>query len=305
MGFVVASSVTCGLLRGDPRPARVVAVLDAAVYLEVPFRPRDGATGDSGSGGSRSGEPAVAWVALLARDAVRVPIGLVTALPSQRRPFAAVTAGDEAVIGGGELALPGRRADGGGAVHRPLRYWDPTVPRFGAALATASAARRAEALAQPAAVLPHVETDPWGALVEALEAALGAPIPDPRRLAEAVGALAGLGPGLTPAGDDVLAGALVTLAASGDGARRAALARAVEGVAGRTTPLSAALLAQAAAGRAVPQVGDVLRAVAGSGDLDAVIARLGRVGHTSGAALALGMRAALRATTGRALRRCA
>ena len=300
MGFVVASSVTCGLLRGDPRPARVVAVLDAAVYLEISSRPGDGGPGDS-----RPGEPATAWVALLARDAVRVPIGLVTALPSQRRPFAAVTVGDRAVIGGGELALPGGGPAGGDAVHRPLRYWDPTVPRFGAALGTASAARRAEALAQLATAMPRAATDPWRTPAQALEAALGSPDPDPHRLAEAAGALAGLGPGLTPAGDDVLAGALVTLAAAGDGTRRAALARAVEGVVGRTTPLSAVLLAQAAAGRAVPQVGDVLRAVAGSGDLDAVIGRLGRVGHTSGAALALGMRAALRAVTGHVLRRCA
>jgi len=49
----------------------------------------------------------------------------------------------------------------------------------------------------------------------------------------------------------------------------------------------------------------VLRALAGSGDLDAALARLAAVGHTSGAALALGVRAAVRARAGHSLGRCA
>jgi hypothetical protein len=61
--------------------------------------------------------------------------------------------------------------------------------------------------------------------------------------------LVGLGPGSTPAGDDLLAGVLATLAALGDDARCGALGAAVRScVAHRTTPLSAALLDAAADG---------------------------------------------------------
>jgi Protein of unknown function (DUF2877) len=288
VAFVVASSAVGELVRGAPRAARVVAVLPAAVYLEVP---------------GRAGPD---WVALLARDAVRVPIGLVTAVPRARRPFDDVRVGDAASVGAGELRLPARRAAGrDDAGYRPLRYWDPTAPTLGGALAGPAAARRGEAVTQLTAALPGGDAAGWAERARALESALAPWVPVPDRLAAAVGALAGLGPGLTPAGDDVLAGALVTLAAAADEPRRAALARAVEGALGRTVPISAALLAQACRGRSVPEVAALLRAVAGSGDLDAALAALALVGHTSGAALALGVRTVLRARTRRHLVGCA
>jgi hypothetical protein len=119
-----------------------------------------------------------------------------------------------------------------------------------------------------------------------------------RLLAEAdrgaVAGLLGLGDGLTPAGDDVLAGWLVTRHAAGlDGEPvAAAVARARH----RTTTLSATLLDRAAAGETVPQLRDVLAGVAAGLPPDrtrALVDDLLAVGHSSGAGLALGASLAL------------
>jgi Protein of unknown function (DUF2877) len=88
--------------------------------------------------------------------------------------------------------------------------------------------------------------------------------------------LIGLGPGLTPSGDDYLGGMLVTLRLTGrgvqsDGLWRWLQPRLKEG----TSPISAAHLAAAAAGEAHEALHDVLN---GKLDLDALDA----VGHTSG-----------------------
>ncbi|HTI35497.1 MAG TPA: DUF2877 domain-containing protein [Miltoncostaea sp.] len=107
-------------------------------------------------------------------------------------------------------------------------------------------------------------------------AAIG-PLDDPDRLL-------GRGPGLTPSGDDALAGYLA-LAAHAHRAwglpDPAPLARALAAQApGRTTRVSAAMLAAAAAGRYAPVVGAACRA--GAAELPAALARLAAVGATSG-----------------------
>jgi hypothetical protein len=107
--------------------------------------------------------------------------------------------------------------------------------------------------------------------------------------ATAVAALVGLGPGLTPAGDDVVAAVLVALDAGGDGARAGAVLDGVRPRLVGTTTVSAALLVHAGAGRAVPQLARHLRSPADAGAL----ADLLRVGSSSGAALALGARVGL------------
>lgn len=121
----------------------------------------------------------------------------------------------------------------------------------------------------PPTVLPHV---------------VGVDVPetvDPSRLV-------GRGPGLTPSGDDVLAGALVAAHAVGDPRlprwrlrTREALERSA------STAVSRALLQHAAQGWAVPELAAFVVAVC---DGDAVVAAgpLLAVGHTSGAALAGG-----------------
>lgn len=73
---------------------------------------------------------------------------------------------------------------------------------------------------------------------------------DAGMVADAAGRLAGLGPGLTPSGDDVLAGALVALAVRPPADADVLRERMVSAVAGRTTRISLAYLDAAARGEA-------------------------------------------------------
>jgi hypothetical protein len=93
--------------------------------------------------------------------------------------------------------------------------------------------------------------------------------------------LIGLGPGLTPSGDDFLSGALATLDALGEHQAHAALARTVEESLSATSALSAALLRAAAA----RHVGEHLHRMVSSvltGDVDTALATAGNVGASSG-----------------------
>jgi Protein of unknown function (DUF2877) len=128
-------------------------------------------------------------------------------------------------------------------------------------------------------------------------AARGTPTP-----ADPVRDLAGLGPGLTPSGDDVLIGALTLLdALAQDHAEadrmRANLARAVGHLPpGLTSPLSHCFLRVAAAGH----VGERLHAAVSScvtGGADAAIAAVRDIGHSSGWDMMAGMVTALDAFT--------
>jgi Protein of unknown function (DUF2877) len=124
------------------------------------------------------------------------------------------------------------------------------------------------------------------ATLAAVAVTLASRVPAPPPLA--VDRLLGAGPGLTPYGDDVLAGALVTLAATGS-PRRRPLARRVRALAPtRTTAVSAALLWHAARGECVPELADLLAAPDDGARADALL----RVGHSSGAGLAQGVLAA-------------
>jgi len=117
--------------------------------------------------------------------------------------------------------------------------------------------------------------------------------------------LVGLGPGSTPAGDDLLAGctaALVLYAAWGLlPAPLAPLGEALGAVcraaAGRTTAIAAAELVAAATGALVAPAGQLMAALA-AGDAAAVTgaaAALLPLGHTSGADIAQGIRLAFAA----------
>jgi hypothetical protein len=108
--------------------------------------------------------------------------------------------------------------------------------------------------------------------------------------------LLGRGSGLTPSGDDVVAGYLVACHAFGLAAEP--LCEFVRAEAGaRTTTLSASLLRHAAEGEAIPQVRAFVLALGGAGragDIERTLNALLAVGHTSGEALAAGI---LRAVT--------
>ncbi|MGH3386172.1 MAG: DUF2877 domain-containing protein [Nocardioidaceae bacterium] len=200
-------------------------------------------------------------------DAVRLPCALVLTTPP---PVAEV--GAPAAVGRGRVRV-------GGEVVAVARWW--RVPR-------------------------PVLTDPRAAAAKAASYPVPAPPPDvppdvthaeSADLPSCVPRLLGLGPGLTPAGDDVLAGALVALSA----AAHPAAGRLVAAVAAarpftRTTTVSAALLAHAARGECIPPVAAYLRALDRGTDLEAARADLLGVGHTSGWALLLGVHYGLAAT---------
>jgi Protein of unknown function (DUF2877) len=196
-------------------------------------------------------------VGVLAPTAVRVPGSLVV----PPRLVAALRPGDSVLVGAGTVVAAGVRL----AVHR---WWDSVV----------SPIRRVA----PPPVLPAPAGVP-DAVVPAARVLRDA-LAGGDEVRDAVRRLVGLGPGLTPAGDDVVAGALVALVGVGDLDRAGAVRDAVRPCRHRTTALSAALLDHAAAGRAVPQLARYLNAPADPGALSDLLA----VGGTSGAGLALG-----------------
>lgn len=100
--------------------------------------------------------------------------------------------------------------------------------------------------------------------------------------------LIGLGVGLTPTGDDVVAGWLIGAHATAHPALQDMRAAALESVR-RTTTLSGALLRDAVRGEAIPQVRAVVRTLQADDDPGPALAALLRVGHTSGPAMALGL----------------
>lgn len=108
-------------------------------------------------------------------------------------------------------------------------------------------------------------------------------------LDQAAALLVGMGPGLTPAGDDTLAAILFVLrAALGEGFELHSARLAGEA---RTTEPSRAFLAWAARGQALAPAHDLLLAAAGD-DREAATAAceaLGRVGDTSGSDFVLGL----------------
>jgi hypothetical protein len=120
---------------------------------------------------------------------------------------------------------------------------------------------------------------------------------DPDPAAAASRALAGRGPGLTPEGDDLLAavaGAVAVLGpASGfDGPGRGRFLAALDPGPGRTTALSATLLALAAEGRLAEPAGRLLDlSPPGETAWPGALSRLERLGHGSGRAYAAGIAA--------------
>jgi hypothetical protein len=111
--------------------------------------------------------------------------------------------------------------------------------------------------------------------------------------------LIGLGPGLTPSGDDVLVGALALLDALSERNAHAALARAVVGIPhGSTCALSECLLKAAAAGHLGAALCCAVSAVV-SGAAEEAVAAIRKIGHSSGWDMMVGILTALRAVATR------
>ena len=266
------SPLVAGEVAAAAHPCRVLAAFPTCLYLDLGAHER--------------------VLAVLASDAVPLPIGLRVARPSASLAWG-VEAGDEVVVGEGRVRLPGCEVVA-------ARLLPPARVRAGARHRGPSTG-----LAD-AGVL--------GDLAQELTAAAlsGDPCPD-GPVGAAVRGLVGAGRGLTPSGDDALCGVLLALAAIDTDAARAALTvvrTAVEGALSRTTSISAALLVAAARGYAVP---DVVRLVSrwsagGPGEVagaattlsgdpapDELLERVLAIGHSSGRDLLSGVTGALRA----------
>jgi hypothetical protein len=206
-----------------------------------------------------------ASVCLSWADAVRLPSSVhMTAAPVSSPGTGAV-----GVVGAGRIELPALTV-------RVTRWWRAPRPTVRSTLATIEA--------------PPLDDSGTAAAVERLAGWLSA---RGSTVDAAVAGLLGRGPGLTPLGDDVLAGALVTLRAAGAQRLADALARPVLARApAATTFVSSALLAHAARGECVPELAALLHALGTPGQAAAEASVL-RLGHTSGAGLLHGVAAAL------------
>lgn len=165
---------------------------------------------------------------------------------------------------------------------------DPAVPVL--CVASPAAVRLPHSLVVPA--LPTGDVRPAVTRWWTPDRPVGLVAPQPSRWAPWLGTehadlvpgdLLGRGPGLTPAGDDVLAGALVAARAvahpslaSWRRATRAALATR------RTTAVSVGMLHSALDGWAAPELAAALAALCGDADPAPAVQRLLAVGHTSG-----------------------
>ncbi|WP_308169854.1 DUF2877 domain-containing protein [Acrocarpospora catenulata] len=263
-----ASMAVRPALETPRRPARVLAAFPAAIYLEL----------------RTEVEPHV--IALVTAEATRLPNAVVLT-----EPLTGISAGDDAWVGDGAIEV-------GDIAVRVRRWWNPAPP-----LPPADPVRLARSLAQLGEICDASPRRPGltGGAAELLaQGCRSGSLVDSITAAEQ---LMGLGPGLTPSGDDMLAGLLVALRQLGTaaGVERAVwlagwLAAAVTfDSRTRTTPISATLLDCAARGEAGMEVLAVLRALAGQQPLEPSLHRLLHLGHTSGADLAWGIRTGLAA----------
>ncbi|PZS36017.1 MAG: hypothetical protein DLM58_02520 [Pseudonocardiales bacterium] len=259
------------VLTGPVQPAEWLGASPSALYLVA-----------------RSG----AVLAIVTHDAARLPCSLVLASTAAELPLidlaprAARRLASPASVGAGRVQWYGPTSI---VTVTATREWAPSVitaaPPLPAALDQLSTAVATHDIGIEAS---------WVARL----ACAGA---GPEAQFAAVTALLGRGPGLTPSGDDVVAGFLLGARAFGSavpsgsdgedaGAAVPGAAAAVTELAGHaTTALSAQLLRHAMRGECVVQVATAVAALAGRrAPLDA-IDRLLALGHTSGAALATGL----------------
>jgi hypothetical protein len=194
---------------------------------------------------------------ILAATASAVPCGIRTLL----RRLPAIAVGEKCLAGSGRISL-------GPTEVRVGRVVDYAVPPLDAQRARCQV---------PA---PGLDGMPGPALAQLGDS-------DPA----CVPALLGLGSGLTPLGDDVLAGWLAAMVAAGHPGRHAVAYEVTRLAPARTTLLSATLLACAMRGDVLPEYAALVGAL--GRDYRFELEQLAAVGHTSGRGMLLGLSLAL------------
>ena len=200
-------------------------------------------------------------LAVLDAHAIPVPLGLRTVLPRLPRVRTAV-------VGDGCVRL-------GPLTIELTRMVDPTVPRL-------------RHLREQADVTRAWLRPGFHPRLDVAHAQLPSPVLGALHAADVTGVV-GLGDGFTPVGDDVVCGWLVTRHALG-------LTTDVTLPLWRTSRVSASFLRRAALGEAVPQLCELLVAVATGVGPEQVATQLDdlvQVGSSSGAGLAIGAAVAL------------
>jgi Protein of unknown function (DUF2877) len=221
-------------------------------------------------------------LAIVTHDAARLPCALVLAstaaeLPLTRlapapgrRPFS------PAAVGAGRVEWSG---PAGVVTIAGAREWAP---------ARASAGTPARVVAGALDALSSAVAGHDIGLERERVALLRDTAGDPAAQFAAVAALLGRGPGLTPSGDDVIAGFLLGARAFGR-AVPGALAAVTELAGDATTALSAQLLRHAARGDCIAELAAVLAALTGRPAPPGAVGSLLAVGQSSGAGLAVGL----------------
>lgn len=263
-----ASTGVADLLRGPVRRARVLLAVPDAVYLSVPTE--------------RGGDV----VGVLTSDAARLPLACVLFRPSTGRPLVALPPDAPAEVGGGRIVV-------GELAVSAAAWWDPRprLPRPRPALLPEGVrqlrtALYGEGVPHSAFTLPGLPGGPGGPLAALRGAVRRSDLDAALRTAAR---LVGLGPGLTPAGDDVMAGTTAGLVLLGHPAAQRFATAVTALAAGRTTELSRSLLRHAAAGRVSAEYAAVLQGLVGERPLAPAIDALLAAGAISGRATALGL----------------
>lgn len=214
-------------------------------------------------------------LAVVTHDAVRLPCAVVLPHRTSELPLTRIAQPSgypTLTVGGGRIRWTGPAGD---VTVECVRQWRPPAVPTG--------------VPQPSA-LSHLRRA-VGCVDVGLEpvrvAALAQAGPAAAQASAAAGLL-GRGPGLTPSGDDVLAGFLIGVRAFG--ASAPGVERTVADTSSiATTALSAQLLHSAMQGECVEQLSDVVRGLLNASLSPATVLRLRAVGNSSGTALAHGL----------------
>lgn len=281
----LASTGIADLLRGPLRPASVISIFPTAIYLRTePLLYPDRHPSESPS------RRQAGVVAILTSDASRLPLGAILHRPSSDRPLISSRGPLKAFLGEGRITV-------GPLTVRASGWWDPRprLPSMHPALLPEGMrelrAAVSERLHSPIRDVPVELCGQLGALRAALRRN------DLTAALRAGQRMIGLGPGLTPAGDDLLCGVLAGLTLLGHPQAARISAGILALAPGRTTELSLALLRHATLGQVNSELATVVQALAGTGRLHGALQNLFAVGNTSGIALGLGLSAAVDLTS--------